>query len=75
MSENILPSNRSVRLSCLCSFIFILGNGYITTAVLKEILRELDDTLNNDDLDAMIEGNDYEHFSSRNSPFGFRAKS
>jgi len=33
------------------------GNGYITTAVLKEILRELDDTLNNDDLDAMIEGN------------------
>lgn len=34
-----------------------LGNGYITTAVLKEILRELDDTLSNDDLDAMIEGN------------------
>ncbi|CRL05920.1 CLUMA_CG019104, isoform A [Clunio marinus] len=31
------------------------GNGYITTAVLKEILRELDDTLTNDDLDAMIE--------------------
>lgn len=25
--------------------------------MLKEILRELDDTLNNDDLDAMIEGN------------------
>lgn len=34
----------------------IAGNGYITTAVLKEILRELDDTLTNDDLDAMIEG-------------------
>lgn len=32
------------------------GNGYITTAVLKEILRELDDSLTNDDLDAMIEG-------------------
>jgi Ca2+-binding EF-hand superfamily protein len=36
---------------------FVPGNGYITTAVLKEILRELDDTLTNDDLDAMIEGN------------------
>lgn len=32
------------------------GNGYITTAVLKEILRELDETLTNDDLDQMIEG-------------------
>lgn len=32
-------------------FIFKSGNGYITTAVLKEILRELDETLNNDDLD------------------------
>jgi len=31
------------------------GNGYITTGVLKEILRELDDSLTNDDLDAMIE--------------------
>lgn len=34
----------------------ITGNGYITTGVLKEILRELDDSLTNDDLDAMIEG-------------------
>lgn len=32
------------------------GNGYITTGVLKEILRELDDTLSNEDLDSMIEG-------------------
>lgn len=39
--------------------IYVVGNGYITTAVLKEILRELDDTLSNDDLDAMIEGEDY----------------
>ncbi|CAO1424651.1 unnamed protein product [Diamesa hyperborea] len=31
------------------------GNGYITTAVLKEILRELDETLNNDDLDDEID--------------------
>lgn len=31
------------------------GNGYITTAVLREILRELDDQLTNDDLDMMIE--------------------
>lgn len=35
------------------------GNGYITTAVLKEILRELDDSLTNDDLDSMIEGQYY----------------
>lgn len=33
-----------------------IGNGYITTAVLKEILRELDNTISNDDLEAMIEG-------------------
>jgi len=31
------------------------GNGYITTDVLREILRELDDKLTNDDLDMMIE--------------------
>lgn len=31
------------------------GNGYITTNVLREILRELDDQLTNDDLDMMIE--------------------
>lgn len=40
------------------SFRIVVGNGYITTAVLKEILRELDETLCNDDLDAMIEGED-----------------
>lgn len=31
------------------------GNGYITTGVLREILRELDDQLTNEDLDSMIE--------------------
>nr|AVA17384.1 putative Per a 6 allergen variant [Periplaneta americana] len=31
------------------------GNGYITTTVLREILKELDDKLTNEDLDAMIE--------------------
>jgi calmodulin len=31
------------------------GNGYITTDVLREILRELDDTITSDDLDDMIE--------------------
>lgn len=31
--------------------------------MLKEILRELDDTLCNDDLDAMIEGNDFAYIS------------
>lgn len=31
------------------------GNGYITTDVLREILRELDDKITEDDLDMMIE--------------------
>ncbi|CAG9783906.1 unnamed protein product [Diatraea saccharalis] len=31
------------------------GNGYITTDVLKEIFRELDNTLNSEELDTMIE--------------------
>lgn len=31
------------------------GNGYITTNVLREILKELDDKITNDDLDSMIE--------------------
>jgi len=32
-----------------------LGNGYITTDVLREILKELDDKITNEDLDMMIE--------------------
>jgi hypothetical protein len=31
------------------------GNGYITTTVLREILKELDDKLSAEDLDLMIE--------------------
>jgi len=31
------------------------GNGYITTDVLKEIFRELDNTITEEDLDEMIE--------------------
>lgn len=31
------------------------GNGYITTDVLKEIFKELDNTIDEDDLDEMIE--------------------
>lgn len=31
------------------------GNGFITTEILREILRELDDKLSDDDLDNMIE--------------------
>ncbi|KAL5287072.1 TpnCIIIa family protein [Megaselia abdita] len=31
------------------------GNGYITTAVLREILKELDDKITSEDLDQMIE--------------------
>lgn len=31
-----------------------LGNGYITTSTLKEILKELDDKITSDELDMMI---------------------
>lgn len=31
------------------------GNGYITTDVLKEILREIDPELTNDDLEGIVE--------------------
>ncbi len=31
------------------------GNGYITTDVLKEILREIDSTLSEDNLDQIVE--------------------
>jgi calmodulin len=31
------------------------GNGYITTDVLKEIFKELDNTITEDDLDDMID--------------------
>lgn len=33
----------------------LLGNGYIPTSCLKEILRELDDQLTNEELDMMID--------------------
>lgn len=36
-------------------FWFFLGNGYIPTTCLREILRELDDQLTNDELDMMID--------------------
>jgi Ca2+-binding EF-hand superfamily protein len=34
---------------------YALGNGYIPTSCLREILRELDDQLTSDELDMMIE--------------------
>lgn len=34
---------------------FFLGNGYITTEVLREILKELDDKITSEDLDLMIQ--------------------
>lgn len=37
------------------SFYFYQGNGFITIEVLREILRELDDKLTEDDLDNMID--------------------
>jgi len=36
-------------------FLVQLGNGYIPTTCLREILRELDDQLTNEELDMMIE--------------------
>ena len=35
--------------------LLFLGNGYITTATLREILKELDNKLNEEDLDGIIE--------------------
>ena len=35
--------------------IFNLGNGYITTNTLKEILREIDSTLNEHNLDQIVD--------------------
>lgn len=34
--------------------ILLIGNGYITTATLREILAALDDKLTSDDLDGII---------------------
>ena len=34
---------------------YYLGNGYITTEVLKEILREIDATLNEDNLEQIVD--------------------
>ena len=36
-------------------FYNMTGNGYITTAVLREILKELDDKITSEELDMMIE--------------------
>ena len=38
-----------------CDLLYKEGNGYITTDVLKEILREIDPELTEDDLDNIIE--------------------
>lgn len=35
--------------------LLVSGNGYIPTSCLKEILRELDDQLTNEELDMMID--------------------
>ena len=39
----------------VCILIFNLGNGYITTNTLKEILREIDSTLNEHNLDQIVD--------------------
>lgn len=36
-------------------FVFASGNGFITTGVLREILKELDDKISAEELDMMIE--------------------
>lgn len=42
-------------LSILKQFFFYSGNGYITTDVLREILRELDNNITKEELDMMIQ--------------------
>jgi len=39
----------------ICTYLALPGNGYIPTTCLREILRELDDQLTNEELDMMIE--------------------
>jgi len=39
----------------ICTYLAPPGNGYIPTTCLREILRELDDQLTNEELDMMIE--------------------
>ena len=39
----------------IMNFHFFLGNGYITIEVLKEILREIDSSLSEDNLDQIID--------------------
>ena len=38
-----------------CFIIITQGNGYITTGTLKEILREIDSTLNEHNLDQIVD--------------------
>jgi len=50
------------------------GNGYIPTSCLREILRELDDQLTNEELDIMIEeidsdGSGTVDFDGKYAPF------
>lgn len=50
---SFLIASKLCRPQFLSTLLFV-GNGYITTATLREILHELDDKLTPDDLDGII---------------------
>lgn len=45
----------SMNIDYIFYFNLLIGNGYIPTTCLREILRELDDQLTDEELDIMIE--------------------
>ena len=53
--ENTIKSDKQNHLPSSFRIYDREGNGYITTDVLKEILKEIDPGLTNDDLDNIIE--------------------
>ena len=52
MAANLKATKKTINVDFVLSM--VTGNGYITTKTLREILRELDDRLTNEELDEMI---------------------
>ena len=47
--------NTSLCFKAVITNAYIIGNGYITVEVLKEILREIDSSLNEDNLEQIVD--------------------
>ena len=55
MDHTVLNRSHKLKPQSLNPSNFIQGNGYITTGVLKEILREIDSTLSEDNLEEIVD--------------------